>query len=293
MEVLGVSQQYVPEAVPTSLADEVAQPIHDLLMGYQEVNEANLLEGLHDSEQALEDAMNLFSAGYLPLDQRRLAEQLYIAVCGKIHDLVRGLEAVPEEVRQLDSVLSDTYFCNFSLFRSLPDSWATDQLFPLVPLHRLDERPSRSAILADITCDSDGRIDRFVDRHEVRRSLPLHRLNGEPYYLGAFLVGAYQEILGDLHNLFGDTHAVHIDLSEDGQVLVQTIVRGKTISQVLEDVQYDDGDLVHKFVSAVEAAVRSGRIDERQAGEYLRLYEDSLNRYTYMKPPSAKASQAR
>jgi arginine decarboxylase len=289
MEVLGVSQQYVPEAVPTQLSDEVAQPIHDLLMGYQEVNEANLLEGLHDSEQALENAMNLFSAGYLPLEERRLAEQLYIAMCGKIHDLVRGLDEVPDEVRRLDAVLSDTYFCNFSLFRSLPDSWATDQLFPLLPIHRLDERPTQGAVLADITCDSDGRIDRFVNRHEVRRSLPLHRFNGRPYYLGAFLVGAYQEILGDLHNLFGDTHAVHIDLADDGQVLVQTIVRGKTISQVLEDVQYDDSDLVHRFVSAVEGAVRSGRIDERQAGEYLRTYEDALNRYTYMKPRGLSA----
>ena len=160
-------------------------------------------------------AMNLFSGGYLSLEQRSHAENLYWAICEKIHKLCQGMDDVPEDLQALEEMLSDTYFCNFSLFQSIPDSWAIKQLFPVMPIHRLNERPVNHAVLGDITCDSDGKLDQFIDRRDVKKTIMLHPFNGEPYYLGVFLVGAYQEILGDLHNL-GDTHAVHISLGENG-----------------------------------------------------------------------------
>ena len=162
---------------------------------------------------------------------------------------------MPEELQGLDRTLSDTYFCNFSLFQSMPDSWAINQLFPIMPIHRLDQQPTRHAVLGDMTCDSDGKIDRFIDRRDVKRTLLLHTFNGIPYYLGAFLVGAYQEILGDLHNLFGDTNAVHVDLTGDGQVVLDTILKGDTVSEVLNYVQFQGRDLIHRLQSAVDTAV--------------------------------------
>ena len=199
----------------------MAQPLVDLFDTYRGVTTRNALESYHDAQQALDMALNLFSGGYLPLEQRSLAENLFWAICGKLQKLVQQLDDVPEELQGLDESLSDTYFCNFSLFQSMPDSWAIKQLFPIMPIHRLDERPTRHAVLGDITCDSDGKIDQFIDRRDVKKTLPLHAFNGEPYYLGAFLVGAYQEILGDLHNLFGDTNAVHVSLDDDDDVVAR------------------------------------------------------------------------
>jgi arginine decarboxylase len=207
--VLGVSEQGGTAEV-VEPAPDAEQPLHDLMETYQNVSIRNLLESFHDAQQALDTAMNLFSSGYLPLDQRSAVENLYWAICRRICRLARTLDYVPEEIESLQASLSDTYFCNFSLFQSIPDSWAIKQLFPVMPIHRLDERPDRAAVLGDVTCDSDGKIDQFIDRRDVKRTLPLHGWRNEPYYLGAFLIGAYQEILGDLHNLFGDTNAVHV-----------------------------------------------------------------------------------
>jgi arginine decarboxylase len=284
MGVLGVSQQEVSEALPKELPDAADQPLLDLQMTFDRLSTRNLLESFHDAQQALDNAMSLFTAGYLPLDQRVLAEKYFFAICGKLQRLVRQLEEVPEELEGLDSLLADTYFCNYSLFQSLPDAWAVKQLFPVMPIHRLNERPTRYAVLADITCDSDGKMDRFVDHRDVRRTLPLHNYNGSPYYLGAFLVGAYQEILGDLHNLFGDTNAVHVDLTPDGQVAIETVIKGETVSQVLDYVQYKDRDLIHKLEDSIENAVRMGRIDDRQAGQFVKFYQEALHGYTYMEP---------
>ena len=169
---------------------------------------------------------------------RALAERLFWAVCGKMLKMVRELDYVPEELQGLEALLSDTYFCNFSVFQSMPDSWAIKQLFPIMPIHRLNEQPTRRAVLGDITCDSDGKIDQFIDLRDVRNTLELHPFNGEPYYLGAFLLGAYQEILGDLHNLFGDTNAVHVSLDEDGEVDLDAVIKGDTVREVLAYVQY-------------------------------------------------------
>ena len=215
--VLGVSafgEEKIPETITP---DEAEQPVIDLLETYQNLSARNALESYHDAQQALDMALNLFNGGYLPLEQRCQAENLYWAILVKLQKLVAQMDDVPEDLQGLDDTMADTYFCNFSLFQSCPDSWAIKQLFPVMPIHRLNEAPTHHAVLGDITCDSDGKIDQFIDRRDVKRTLPLHTVNGEPYYLGVFLVGAYQEILGDLHNLFGDTHAVHVSLDDARQ----------------------------------------------------------------------------
>jgi arginine decarboxylase len=189
---------------------------------------------------------------------------------------------VPEDLQNLDEQLSDTYFCNFSLFQSIPDSWAIKQLFPVMPIHRLEEKPSNHAVLGDITCDSDGKLDRFVDRRDVKKTLPLHAVNGVPYHLGVFLVGAYQEILGDLHNLFGDTHAVHVSLDENGAARLDALVKGDTVKEVLDYVEFDAETLLRKLRTDVETAVRENRVDYEGAGRLLRFYEDGLHGYTYL-----------
>ena len=198
--VLGVSN-FGDERTPEKATDDMEQPLVDLIETYRGVSTRNALESYHDAQQALDMAINLFSGGYLSLEQRSQAENLYWAICVKLQKLVQTMDDVPEDLQNLDESMSDTYFCNFSLFQSMPDSWAIKQLFPVMPIHRLDERPTQHAVLGDITCDSDGKIDQFIDRRDVKKTLPLHAFNGEPYYLGVFLVGAYQEILGDLHNL--------------------------------------------------------------------------------------------
>ena len=167
----------------------------------------------------------------------------------KLQKLVKTMEEVPEDLQHLDESLSDTYFCNFSLFQSVPDSWAIKQLFPIMPIHRLNEQPTRHAVLGDITCDSDGKVDQFIDRRDVRRTLPLHAFNGSPYYLGVFLVGAYQEILGDLHNLYGDTHAVHVSLDADNRVVLDAVIKGDTVREVLSYVQFDGEALITSCAS--------------------------------------------
>ena len=278
--VLGVSGYGEQEV--TSVPEDAEQPVNDLQETYRSLSSKNLLEAFHDAQQALDSALNLFSLGYLPLEQRSLAENLYWAICRKVQKLAKDLEFYPEELEGLDGLLSDTYFCNFSLFQSMPDSWAVKQLFPVMPIHRLNEMPTRSAVIGDISCDSDGKIDQFIDRRDVKKTLPLHPFNGESYVLGAFLVGAYQEILGDLHNLFGDTNAVHVSLSETGEVLLDTVIQGDTVREVLDYVQFHARTLLDQFRQDVEAALREGKIGYEESGRLLRFYEEGLNGYTYL-----------
>jgi arginine decarboxylase len=282
--VLGVSEQGGMADVHEPPAD-AEQPLHDLWETYQSINVRNLLESYHDSQQSLDTAMNLFASGYLPLDQRSAVENLYWAICRRICKLTKTLDYVPEELEGLEASLSDTYFCNFSLFQSIPDSWAIKQLFPVMPIHRLNERPSRAAVLGDVTCDSDGKIDQFIDRRDVKRTLPLHTWQSEPYYLGAFLIGAYQEILGDLHNLFGDTNAVHVSTDERGEVVVDAVIKGDTVREVLDYVEFDSNQLVQRLRDSIEQAVRDGRICDSQAGRFLKFYEEGLGGYTYLEEP--------
>jgi len=279
--VLGVSG-FGDEATPTTPNEQWEQPLHDLVETFNNVTARNALEAFHDAQQALDMALSLFNGGYLPLEQRSLAENLYWAILTKLRRITQGMDEVPEDLQNLDEQLSDTYFCNFSLFQSIPDSWAIKQIFPVMPIHRLDEKPVNHAVLGDITCDSDGKLDRFVDRRDVKKTLPLHRVNGESYYLGVFLIGAYQEILGDLHNLFGDTHAVHVSIDEHGTARLDALIKGDTVREVLDYVEFDAEMLLGKLRTDVETAVRDGRLDYEGAGRLLRFYEDGLHGYTYL-----------
>jgi arginine decarboxylase len=281
--VLGVSHQgsELPEA-DLKPPEDAEQPLADLYRTLGDLTLRNALESFHDAQQAIDTALTLFNTGHLPIDQRCLAENIYFAICNRIWTLTENMDYVPEELQRLDRMLSDNFFCNFSLFQSIPDSWAIKQLFPVMPIHRLQDRPKRHAVLSDITCDSDGKIDQFIDRRDVKRTLMLHEYDGAPYYLGIFLIGAYQEILGDLHNLFGDTNAVHVDLSETGEIVLDTIIKGETVNEVLDYVQFRGRDLIHRLQSAVELAVREGKIGHSEAGQFVKFYEDALNGYTYL-----------
>jgi arginine decarboxylase len=279
--VLGVAGFAESDTIP-EMPEDVEQPLLDLKETLRSLSPRNILESFHDAQQALDSALNLFSLGYLPIEQRSWAESMYWLLCRRIQKLARELDYAPEELQGLDSLLSDTYFCNFSLFQSMPDSWAVKQLFPIMPIHRLEEEPSRHGVLGDISCDSDGKVDQFIDRRDVKRTLPLHAFDGGEYILGAFLVGAYQEILGDLHNLFGDTNAVHVRLDSNGAVILDAVIQGDTVREVLDYVQFHYQTLVEQFRRSVEAAVREGRIGYEESGSLLRFYEEGLHGYTYL-----------
>lgn len=262
---------------------ELPQPVRDLFVAYRNVGERRLVECYHDALTAREQVLQMFNLGLLSLDFRGIAERLFWATCARIRDCCRKLDEVPEELEGLEEILSDIYFCNFSVFQSLPDSWAIDQLFPIMPIHRLDERPTRKGVLADITCDSDGKIDRFVSQRDVKRTLELHDLvDGEEYFLAAFLVGAYQETLGDLHNLFGDTHVVHIRLHDEGGWWIEEIVKGDTANKVLEYMEYDVEELAPALARDCERAVREGRMTVVESQALKRFYEGELNGYAYL-----------
>jgi arginine decarboxylase len=275
--------------VPTTLeaefgADaEIPRPVLDLWEAFSMVSERRLLECYHDALQARDEALSLFSVGYMSLKERALVERLFWATCAKIRDKCREMPSIPEELQDLESAVSDTYFCNLSIFQSLPDIWAISQLFPIVPIHRLDEKPTRKATLADLTCDSDGKIDRFVDDHDIKKTLELHELReGEEYFIGAFLVGAYQETLGDLHNLFGDTHVAHVRLDENNQWWIDEIVEGDSVREVLHYVQYDATRLAMDVRKEVERAVRSKAMTAAESHQLVKAYEAGLAGYTYL-----------
>ena len=220
--------------------------------------------------------------GHLSLQERVVAEQAFWGICQKILRITRELKEVPEELEGLEKALADTYFCNFSMFQSLPDSWAIDQLFPIAPIHRLNEAPTRRAVLADITCDSDGKIDNFIDRRDVKHVLELHPLNNDDYHLGIFLVGAYQEILGDLHNLLGDTNAVHVTVEEDGSYSIDEVIEGDTVREVLQYVQFSADELLRSMRKTVEKALREQKLSLDESRVLLKFYENGLEGYTYL-----------
>jgi arginine decarboxylase len=281
VDVLGTSE--IDPAQVSDKVDEKAQPVvRNLASTFRDVTNKNLLESWHDAQDSKEESLTLFSLGHLSLEQRVAAENIYWATCHKIMRIAREQGEIPEELESLEKQLSDTYFCNFSVFQSLPDSWAIDQLFPMMPIHRLNEKPTRKAVLADITCDSDGKIEHFIDKREVKDSLELHPLNDDDYYLGIFLVGAYQEILGDLHNLFGDTHTVQVSLAPNGGYLIDHVVEGDTVTEVLHYVSYNKDDLVARLRKFTEVALRQGRITLDESRSLLRMYEEGLSGYTYL-----------
>lgn len=258
------------------------QLVRELYKIWDNLNSRNMLEDWHDAEQIREESLELFSHGMVDLKTRAEIEAMYWSVCHEINTLSKGMKHVPDELRNLDKLLADKYFCNFSLFQSLPDSWAIDQLFPVIPIQRLNERPTRKATLQDITCDSDGKIANFVSEGRTSHVLPVHTLRrGEPYYLGVFLVGAYQEILGDLHNLFGDTNAVHLSV-KDGSYHIDQIIDGETVEEVLEYVQYNPKKLVRQLEIWVTKSVKQGKISLEEGKEFLNNYRSGLYGYTYL-----------
>lgn len=262
--------------------DSDHQLVKDLYEIWDNLNSKNMLEDWHDAEQIRDEALELFSHGIVDLKTRAEIESMYWSVCHEINTLSKQMKHVPEELRNIDKLLADKYFCNFSLFQSLPDSWAIDQLFPIMPIQRLTERPTRNATLQDITCDSDGKIANFVKEGHLSHVLPLHALRrNEPYYLGVFLVGAYQEILGDMHNLFGDTNAVHVSV-KDGHYHIDQIIDGETVEEVLDYVQYNPKKLVRQLEIWVTKSVKNGRISLEEGKEFLSNYRSGLYGYTYL-----------
>lgn len=264
---------------PGEDAHELVKELYDI---WDNLNQRSMLEPWHDAQQIREEALDLFSHGIVDLNTRAQIEKLYWSICREINSIASGLKHCPEEFRKLNKLLADKYFCNFSLFQSLPDSWGVGQVFPIVPLQRLDERPERHATLQDITCDSDGKVASYIAENTITNSLPVHALRpGEPYYLGVFLVGAYQEILGDMHNLFGDTNAVHISVTKDGYKIDQTI-DGETIDDVLDYVDWDTKKMVRTLETWVKRSIKQGRITVEEGKEFLNTYRSGLYGYTYL-----------
>ena len=277
---------------------EVPQPIDDLRHAWETIRDTvsiedkRALDAYHDALQAREESRTLFNLGYLSLPLRAVSDRLYWAIGRKVLALTEGIEdgGLPDQIDGLAEQLSDICFCNFSLFQSLPDSWAIEQIFPIAPIHRLDEKPTRRAILADITCDSDGQINRFgcTDQRMYKPTLEVHEAeeegdgDGRPYRIGIFLVGAYQEVLGDLHNLFGDTHAVHVSLDEQAGWSIDDVVEGDTVREVLGYVQYDADAMRRAIRKEAEKAVRAGEMTVAQSRNLLRFYEQGLEGYTYL-----------
>ena len=281
MDILGVGEFDVGKA-PEKLSKDANRVVRNLFETYKDISRKNLLESYHDALEYKEEALQLFNIGNLSLPERVVAEDIFWAVCQKILKTLRELREIPEELDGLERALSDTYFCNFSMFQSLPDIWAIDQLFPIMPIHRLGEEPTRRAVLADITCDSDGKIDHFIDRRDVKSVLELHALNGQDYYLGIFLIGAYQEILGDLHNLFGNTNTVHVSLAAGGGYQIEHVVTGDTVTDVLKYVSYSREELVARVRRFAELSVRANRMSLEETRSLLRMYEEGLAGYTYL-----------
>ena len=266
--------------------DEVSENDHELVRDlygiWDNLGQLRILESWHDAQQIREEALDLFSLGLIDIRTRAQIERLYWSVAREAHAIVSSSKHAPEELRQLAKALSDKYFCNFSLFQSLPDSWAIDQIFPIMPIHRLDEKPDRFATLQDITCDSDGKIDNFISTRNYAYHLPVHPLKSkESYYIGVFLVGAYQEILGDLHNLFGDTNAVHVTTDEKGYE-IEKVIDGETVAEVLEYVQYNPKKLVRTVETWVSGSIKAGLITSEEGKEFLSNYRSGLYGYTYL-----------
>lgn len=260
-------------------AHELAKELYEI---WDNLNQPRLFESWHDALQIREEALDLFSLGLLDLNTRAQIEKLFWSIAREVGEIASSMKHAPEELRKIAKMIPDKYFCNFSLFQSLPDSWAIDQLFPIMPICRLDEKPVKNCTIQDITCDSDGKIANFITQNEVSNSLPVHTVkNSEPYYLAAFLVGAYQEILGDMHNLFGDTNAVHIRVNKEGYEIDQ-VIEGETVAEVLEYVQFNPKKLVRNVETWVTKSMKEGKISPEEGRDFLSTYRSGLFGYTYL-----------
>lgn len=281
VDVLGVASFEV-QTQPEELGDSLPEAIANLVDVAKNLRTKNLPEYFNDALYYREEIQKSFKQGLITLRQHAAADRLFWYILSRIKAEIPKLKYVPEDLLGLDELMADIYYCNFSVFQSLPDAWAIDQLFPILPIHRLTEKPTRPAHLSDITCDCDGQIDRFIDLHDVKKALPLHSIkDGEDYILGAFLVGAYQETLGDLHNLFGDTNVVSIRLDDDGEIEYVDQVEGDSVGDVLSYVEYKTPDLVSRFRRLTESAVKAKRITPSERREFVQAYENGLRGYTY------------
>jgi arginine decarboxylase len=287
--VLGISA-YDRTKLPSKIDEDSPKPLHELFEIQQSFRKERVIESYHDATNSFKECLSLFSLGFMNLSDRGVAEDIFFSICKRCQRILESAEEVPDDLKGLEDELSDTYFCNLSIFQSLPDLWAIDHRFPIMPIHRLKEEPTRTATIADITCDSDGKIDCFINpRRAEKRTIKLHpHQEGEQYYIGVFLVGAYQETLGDLHNLFGDTNAVHIVLDKKNKPIIETVVKGDTVKEVLSHVQYDVNELILKMHRQLENAVRRGRIGLRESGDFLKFYETAMEGYTYLEETEAE-----
>lgn len=279
--VLG-THEIVKPGSPSAPGPEAHEKVQELWEIYNKLSQKNMTELYHDTIQDKEDSIKLFNLGYLTLKDRAEIDLLFWAIIGKIQKLSKDMVERPEELENLDKELHDTYFCNFSVFQSAPDHWAVRQLFPVMPIHRLAEEPTRKATLVDLTCDSDGKMDRFIDVKDVKHALEVHPLEpGKEYYIGVFLLGAYQEILGDMHNLFGDTDAVYVSV-KDGDYEIDHLVEGDTVTQVLEYVEYFKPAMMERMRYSVENALKTKRMTILEGRKFLQFYEQGLDGYTYL-----------
>jgi len=279
LETTSVPEWDDDEMVISENDHELVQELYHI---WDELNQGRVLESFHDAQQIREEGLDLFSHGIVDLRTRAQIERLFWSITQEVNLIASQMKHPPEEFSRLTKLLADKYFCNFSLFQSLPDLWAIDQIFPIMPIQRLDEKPNRVATLQDITCDSDGQISNFISTRNVSHILPVHTIKPkETYYIGVFLVGAYQEILGDMHNLFGDTNAIHVSVDEEGYSIDQ-VIDGETIAEVLEYVQYNPKKLVRTLESWVAKSVKSGKISQEEGKEFLANYRSGLYGYTYL-----------
>jgi arginine decarboxylase len=284
-DILGVNEA-LNGSQPDQVTDDDPKVPRDLAEVWSDTSIEDVQESYHNALLLKEEASMMFSLGYLDLRGKARAEHLFAKCCEKILELLRELPEVPEDLSDFETGLADTYYGNFSVFQSAPDHWALKQLFPVMPIHRLEERPTRRGVFVDLTCDSDGKIDQFISPRETKKLIELHPWTGTPYYIGVFLVGAYQEILGDLHNLFGDTNAVHVTLDDEGDYTVDHIVEGDSVEEVLAYVQYERRPLIEKVHQIIEGALRSNNISLEESARLLERYEQGLKEYTYLSDQS-------
>lgn len=278
LDVSRLEEKHLPDELP----DDTPEPVRNLREVLSTLSPRNLQECYNDAIYYRDEVRQLFATGSVNLRQRCLAERFFWNIFMKLAEEKEKLKTVPRDLQDIDSHLADIYYGNFSIFQSLPDSWAIDQLFPVMPVHRLQEYPGRKGVISDITCDSDGQIDHFIDQQGVKRTLELHELkDGEEYYLGVFLVGAYQETLGDLHNLMGDNNVVSVRIEDDGSYEVVREQQGDTVADVLSYVEYEPRRIMEDLRSVAERAVREGRITPSQRFSFLQTFEDGLRGYTY------------
>ena len=263
------------------ISDSDHELVHDMYQLWDSINQPRLIESWHDALQIREEALDLFGLGMLDLRTRAQVERFFWSVAREVFSIASEIKHAPEELKKISKMLPDKYFCNFSLFQSLPDSWAIDQIFPIMPISRLDEKPDRTATIQDITCDSDGKIDNFISTRNFNYHLPVHTLTKEPYYIGVFLVGAYQEILGDMHNLFGDTNAVHVSVYKDRYEIDQ-VIDGETVAEVLDYVQFNPKKMVRSVETWVTSSMKAGIITPEEGREFLSNYRSGLYGYTYL-----------